>query len=292
MVDPHNIVTSPWNANIQISNSNQILGGGRPQSMVDPPSLPLGQSRSRSLSASQTSLARFCLYLYTYVWLHLWLWFYICICICSGISIGIFTNEWRWIENKSRYNSKHKYKMFHRFLINSSGISRLSGKLTDLFSSRGSKARSKFSFHYFFFQGWVKVSQLVYLCVFLFVWVSSRVFFCLRNCLFMCKCAFVCFCMYLCVSRLSSREVQTFSICVFLFVLWCRHVLWNLKIGSYITMGMGENLSWTCLKLKSQLVLHQNGNGRAVKVQGSSGMRPGIHDYGEMSGHCGRFGES
>ena len=107
----------------------------------------------------------------------------------------------------------------------------------------------------------------------------------------MCKCAFVCFCMYLCVSRLSSREVQTFSICVFLFVLWCRHVLWNLKIGSYITMGMGENLSWTCLKLKSQLVLHQNGNGRAVKVQGSSGMRPGIHDYGEMSGHCAPLGK-
>ena len=36
--------------------------------------------------------------------------------------------------------------------------------------------------------------------------------------------------MYLCVSRLSSREVQTFSICVFLLVLWCRHFLWNLKI--------------------------------------------------------------
>ena len=35
-----------------------LLSGGRPQSMVEPPSLPLGQSRSRSLSASQTSLAR------------------------------------------------------------------------------------------------------------------------------------------------------------------------------------------------------------------------------------------
>ena len=182
MVNPHNTVTSPWNANIQLSNWNQILGGGRPQSMVDPPSLPLGQSRSRSLSASQTSLARFCLYLY--MRLYLWLWFYICICICSGISIRIFANEWRGIENKSRYNSKHKYKMFHRFLINSSGISRLSGKLTDLFSSRGSKARSKLSFHYYFFSKARSKSHNL-----------SHVFFCLHDCVFMCKCAIVCSCM-------------------------------------------------------------------------------------------------
>ena len=64
-----------------------------------------------------------------------------------------------------------------------------------------------------------------------------------------------------------------------------------LKFGFFITMGMGENSSEICLKLKSRLVLHQNGNGRAVKVQGSSGMRPGIHDYGEMSGHCAPLGK-
>ena len=63
-----------------------------------------------------------------------------------------------------------------------------------------------------------------------FLFVSSHVFFCVCNCVFMCKCAFVCFCIKLCVSRLSSRQVQTFSICVFLFVLWCWHFLWDLKI--------------------------------------------------------------
>ena len=46
--------------------------------MVDPPSLPLGQSRSRSLSASQTSLARFCLYLF------------MCHCICNYDSIFVY----------------------------------------------------------------------------------------------------------------------------------------------------------------------------------------------------------
>ena len=124
------------------------------------------------------------------------MWLYICICNCSGISIRIFANEFDWPPNQKQI--KHKYEMFHRFLFNSSGISRLSGKLTDLFSSRGSKARSKFSFHYFFKAG-SKSHNLcicVYFClcdycltsfsVYVIVHLGENVHLCVFVCSFVC----------------------------------------------------------------------------------------------------------
>ena len=74
--------------------------------------------------------------------------------------------------------------MFHRFLINSSGISRLSGKLTDLFSSRGSKARSKFSFHYHFF---TRLGQSLTICL-----TSFSVYAIVYSCVDVHLCVFVC----------------------------------------------------------------------------------------------------
>ena len=130
--------------------------------------------------------------------------------------------------------------MFHRFLINSSGISRLSGKLTDLFSSRGSKARSKFSFHYFFFQGWVKVSQFVYFFLCEYLLASFSVYVIVYSCVNVHMCVFVC------SSACHVSLLERYKLSAFVYFCLCcgADTFYGiLKFGSFITMVMGENLS-------------------------------------------------
>ena len=150
--------------------------------------------------------------------------------------------------------------MFHRFLINSSGISRLSGKLTDLFSSRGSKARSKFSFHYFSKGG--SKSHNLCICVYFFLCeyllASFSVYVIVYSCVNVHLCVFVCTsaCHVSLLERYKPSAFVYFCLCcgadMFFGILklvptsqweWGRirpEYVWSWKVGwCYIRMGMG-----------------------------------------------------
>ena len=150
--------------------------------------------------------------------------------------------------------------MFHRFFINSSGISRLSGKLTDLFSSRGSKARSKFSFRYFSKGG--SKSHNLCICVYFFLCeyllASFSVYVIVYSCVNVHLCVFVCTsaCHVSLLERYKPSAFVYFCLCcgvdMFFGILklvptsqweWgriCPEYVWSWKVGwCYIRMGMG-----------------------------------------------------
>ena len=107
--------------------------------------------------------------------------------------------------------------MFHRFLINSSGISRLSGKLTDLFSSRGSKARSRFSFHYLSKGG--SKSHNLCICVYFFLCEYLLASFSVYVIVY--SCVNVHLCVFVCTSACHVSLLERYKPSAFVYICLC-----------------------------------------------------------------------